>query len=96
MKPGTLHTLEDLIAWAHSHEGVIEERWRRQFEDNHERKTSTMVCQTFMQTEIKELRLDIQSMRKLLYIAMGMAMLIGFIAPILVGFFHRWAGFRRG
>jgi len=89
MKPGTLHNLEDVIAWVYGHEGVIEERWRNQFSSNNAVKNTTQMCQTFMQQELKELRKDIQGMRKFIYVAMGMVMLLSFAAPLLVTFMHR-------
>jgi len=88
MKPGTLHSLDDVIAWVYSHEALFEERWKNQVGYNNSTDTKTTVCQTFMQTELKELRLEVQSMRKLIYIAMGMVMFVAFIAPMMVTFFH--------
>jgi hypothetical protein len=87
MKPGTLHSLEDVIAWIYGHEGVIEERWRHQFSSNKAVKDTTQMCQTFMTSEIKELRRELAGIRKLLYIAMGMVILLGAAIP-LIPIFH--------
>ena len=45
------------------------------------------MCQTFMTSEIKELRRELAGIRKLLYIAMGMVILLGAAIP-LIPIFH--------
>lgn len=80
--PGTLHTLEDVIAWIYAHDGRIDAWWEEQRRFNANTESSTVHCQTFMQGEIKEIRRDIQSMRKTMYIAMGGASMLGAIIGI--------------
>jgi hypothetical protein len=82
VKPGTLHNLEDVIAWIYTHDGRIDAWWAEQRRFNATTESSTSHCQTFMQGEIKEIRRDIQSMRKTMYMAMGGASMLGAVVGI--------------
>jgi hypothetical protein len=81
-KPGTLRNLEDVIAWVYNHDGRIDAWWEEQRRFNATTEANTSHCQMFMQGEIKEIRRDIQNMRKTLYMAMGGASMLGAIIGI--------------
>jgi hypothetical protein len=89
MKPGTIHSLEDAIAWIYGHEGRINVLWDEQKRFNNMTNEKTTICQTYMQGEIKELRKDIQAMRKTIYMAMGGASVLGTIIGFAVAIFVR-------
>jgi hypothetical protein len=83
MRPGTLHTVEDVIAWIYGHEGKIDAYWKAQHNHNEKSTSATDHCQTFMHGEIKEIRNDIKAMTKTIYTAMGGASVLGGIAGIV-------------
>jgi hypothetical protein len=83
MKPGTLHTVEDAIAWIYGHEGKIDAYWKAQHDHNETSTTATHACQAFMHGELKEIRRDIQGMTKTIYTAMGGASVLGAVAGII-------------
>jgi hypothetical protein len=83
-KPGTLNTLEDAIAWIYSHDGRIDAWWEEQRRFNATTEQNTSHCQMFMQGEIKEIRRDIQAMRKTLYMAMGGCSVLGAIVGVSI------------
>jgi len=79
MKPGTLHSLEDVIAWIYGHEGKFEAWWDEQRRLNVGNETKTTNCQSYMQAEIKEIKNDVKALRKIIFIAMGAAWALGSI-----------------
>jgi len=81
---GTLRNLDDVIAWVHQHDGRIDAWWEEQRRFNSNTESNTSHCQMFMQAEIKEIRRDIQAMRKTLYMAMGGASMLGAIIGMAI------------
>lgn len=79
MRPGTLHSLEDVIAWVYGHEGKFEAWWDEQRRINSMHETKNTHCQAYMQQEIKEIKADVRGLRKIVFIAMGAAWALGSI-----------------
>ncbi len=75
--PLRLHTLEDVIAWAQAHHAEVRAYWSEQRRTNASSSERTLTCQTYMTTELKEIRRDIQQMRSRIFYAMGCASVLG-------------------
>jgi hypothetical protein len=86
-QPLTLETLDDTIAWIREHDATITAWWEEQRRFNKGTDHKTFQCQAFMQGEIKEIRRDIQGIRKTMYIAMGGALVLGSVASTIITFF---------
>ena len=83
-RPLKLNDLSDVIAWIQNHDATISAWWEEQRRINVAVNDGTRICQGFMQSEIKEMRRDIQGLRKTVYIAMGGAMVVGTILGALL------------
>jgi len=88
-QPPKLDTLADVIAWVRHHDATIAAWWDEQRRFNKGTDTKTFQCQSFMQNEIREIRKDIQAMRRLIYIAMGGALVLCSVASVVLAWFFQ-------
>ena len=88
-EPGSLKTLDDAFAWIYAHDGRIDALWEEQHRTNGRFDDAISAIQLNVAVELKEIRRDIQAMRKAIYIAIGGATMLGAIlgtaATIAVG-----------
>jgi len=86
-RPMRLETLEDVIQHVTYHEGQVSAFWKEQHRLNDRAELTTRLCQASVASELKEMRNDIAGIRKLIYIAMGAATVIGSILGLIIEHF---------
>ena len=78
-EPGSLKILEDAFAWIYAHDGRIDALWEEQHRVNKRFEDTLAAIQLTITVELKEIRRDIQAMRKTIYMAVGGATMLGAI-----------------
>ena len=83
-RPLRLESLEDVIQHVNFHEGQISAFWKEQHRFNDRTDLTTRACQSAMAAEMKEMRRDIGGIRKLIWMGMGAAAILGGIAGTIL------------
>ena len=81
-EPGSLKTLDDAFAWIYAHDGRIDALWEEQHRINRRFEDALAAIQLTITVELKEIRRDIQGMRKTIYTAVGGATMLGAVMGV--------------